>query len=267
MLKKLLVTGAAGGIGQMLIEQLGSVADSIRYSDIVIPAKIPSAIEFVQCDLCDQESLNNIINGCDGILHLGGISVENTFNAILQANIIGIHNLYESARKNGHPRIFLASSNHVVGFYHQNENLDHHSSHLPDSWYGVSKSFAEAVALMYFHKYGQETAIVRIGSCLQEPKDHRMLSTWLSAADFISLVGCVFNVSRLGCPIIYGMSNNHSTWWDNSGVAYLGWRPKDNSEQFRKRINATVQLPDKDDPAALYQGGMFATNPIIVDKP
>lgn len=56
----------------------------------------------------------------------------------------------------------------------------------PDGLYGVSKCFGEAMASMYHSKFGQETALVRIGSCLEKPRDRRMMSTWLSPDDFVS---------------------------------------------------------------------------------
>jgi len=265
MLERLLVTGAAGGIAQLLRGRLGHVARCVRLSDMTEPAGLAPGTEFIPCDLADRGAVDRIVEGCDGILHLGGISTENTFANILNANIVGIHNLYEAARRHGHPRIFQASSNHVVGFYRQDEYLDATSAHKPDSWYGVSKSFAEAVALMYFHKFGQETAMVRIGSCFPEPKDHRMLATWLAPEDFIALVERVFEAPRLGCPVIYGVSGNDATWWDNSAVSYLGWRPRHNAAVFAAKVSAAVPKPDENDPVALYQGGVFTSGPIIGD--
>ena len=89
------------------------------------------------------------LEGCDGIVHLGGVSTEQGFEAILNANIIGLRNLYEAARVHGQPRIFFAGSNHVVGFYHQDEPVDHTSPLRPDGMYGVSKCFGEALARFY----------------------------------------------------------------------------------------------------------------------
>ena len=53
-----------------------------------------------------------------------------------------------------------------------------------------------------------------------------MMATWMSYDDFTALIDCIFNISQLGCPIIYGISDNDGKWWDNSGTAYLGWQPK-----------------------------------------
>lgn len=263
MINKLLITGAAGGVGTLVHDKLTSIAKTVRYSDIKEPTYLSADMEFIPCDLSNKAAVFSLLKDCDAILHLGGISTENTFDNILQANIVGVQNLYEAARHHNYPRIFLASSNHVVGFYKQDEWLDSNAPHRPDSWYGVSKSFAEAVAHMYYHKFGQETAIVRIGSCFPTPKDHRMLATWFSADDLVALLKQVVTVPKLGCPIIYGVSNNDCKWWDNSPISYLGWQAKDNSQVFANEIYQTVPMPDKNDPTSVYQGGSFTAAPIV----
>ena len=69
-------------------------------------------------------------------------------------------------------------------------------------------------------------------------------------------------VPRLGCPIIYGASANDASWWDNREVAYLGWRPQDNSEVFRAKLDAAMEPPAADAPIAVYQGGVFTVDGI-----
>ena len=260
MLEKLLITGASGQVARLIRDQLRHVARTIRLSDITVPTDLPEGAEFLRCDLADRDEVARIVAGCDGILHLGGISVEDSFDRILQANIIGLHNLYAAARANGQPRILFASSNHVTGFYRRDEHIDTTAPHRPDTWYGVSKSFGEAVALMYFHKFGQETAMVRIGSCLPEPVDRRMLSTWLAPEDFVSLVARVFEVPTLGCPVIYGVSANDAAWWDNAPADYIGWVPQRNAAEFAHRFQD--EAAETGTAADRFQGGAFVDAPI-----
>jgi uronate dehydrogenase len=121
----------------------------------------------------------------------------------------------------------------------------------------VSKVYGEALARLYWDKYGIETLIVRIGSCFPQPKDRRMMATWMSASDMLRLIGCMLDAPRLGCPIVYGVSNNDESWWDNSETAFLGWRPQESSDRFA-HLFADDPTPDPDDPAVMYQGGGFA---------
>ena len=177
-----------------------------------------------------------------------------------------MYNLYEAARKTGCTRILFASSNHAVGFYKQTDYLDDKALPRPDGLYGVSKVFGEAIASLYHDKFGIETAIVRIGSCFPEPKNHRMMATWMSYDDFTALIDRIFNISQLGCPIIYGISDNDGKWWDNSGTAYLGWQPKDNGRNFLESLDKRMERPKPDAPDAVYQGGYFTVDPIYASE-
>ncbi len=266
MLEKLLVTGAAGGVATQLRPLFADFAKTVRLSDVVAVDDVKETEEFFDCDLADEKAVFELVAGCDGIVHLGGISVEKPYSLIRAANLDGVYHLYEAVRQNGNPRIIFASSNHVVGYYRQDEHLDHTAIPKPDGLYGVSKCFGEAMASLYHDKFGVETAIVRIGSCFPEPADRRMLSTWLSAQDFARMIKRCMLAPRLGCPVIYGISDNETVWWSNEGTRYLGWRPQDSSEKFRDKVEAAAPPPGPEEPVAKYQGGVFTTHPIFKDE-
>lgn len=266
MLKKLLITGAAGGLGAMCRARLVPLAETLRVSDREPLGPAAAHEEVRPCDLTDADGVKALVEGCDGIVHMGGKSVEAPWATIRAANIDGMVNLYEAARAaSTPPRIIFASSNHTIGFHRQTERLDASAPLRPDGLYGVSKVFGEALARMYFDKFGIETASIRIGSSFPKPRNHRMLSTWLSYDDLVRLIGCIFRVPVLGCPVIYGASNNDAGWWDNSAVAYLGWRPQDNAEAHRAEIDASQDPPSPNDANALYQGGGFCADGIHLE--
>jgi uronate dehydrogenase len=254
-LKRLVMTGAAGYLARTLRPQLGKLAENRRLSDIAEMDSANAGEEIVQCDLADFGAVLALVKGCDGIIHLGGIPVEDRFANILDSNIIGCYNLYEAARKTGVKRIVFASSNHAIGFHERTTRLDADAVTRPDSLYGVSKVYGEALARLYHDKFGIETAIVRIGSCLPKPLDRRMLSTWLSPDDFFRLIERAFTVPHLGCPIIYGVSDNRDSWWDNGKTACLGWKPQDSADVFRVGFG---EPSNGSDTAEKYQGGRFA---------
>lgn len=262
MLKRLLITGAAGGLGSVCRARLGHLAETIRLSSRRDPGPLAPNEEAVAGDLGDRAAVEAMVEGCGGIVHMGGQATEAPWEVIRNANIEGMFNLYEAARRHGRPRIVFASSNHAIGYYRQDQRIDDSVYPRPDGLYGVSKVFGEAIASMYHDKFGIETAIVRIGSCFPEPRNHRMLSTWLSYDDFVRLIERVFDVPRLGCPIIYGASANTAGWWDNSNTAWLGWEPRDNAEAFRARIDGAVPRPAPDAPDVVYQGGLFTADGI-----
>jgi uronate dehydrogenase len=258
-MKRLLITGASGHLGTALRQTLKGFADIIRFSDIQPVENLEAHEEYVQCDLGDYDAVFNLIKECDAVVHLGGISTENTFENILNGNIRGAYNLYEANRRQNKVRILFASSNHVIGFHERETLLDADCTLRPDSMYGVSKGFGELLARYYYDKFGIESALVRIGSCFEKPANRRMLATWMSHADFTSMIDKIFHADRLGCPIIYGVSDNPMKWWDNRKVDYLGWSPKDSSAMFDNEAYIKEEVTDPNDPAVKYQGGGFAS--------
>jgi uronate dehydrogenase len=255
-IERLLLTGAAGGLGSVLRSNLKPFAKVVRLSDrLPLPAAGPGE-EVVACDLADKAAVDRLVAGCDAIVHLGGVSVERPFEEILEANIKGVFHIYEGARRHGVKRVVFASSNHVVGFHRQGEMLDADCPKRPDGYYGLSKAYGEDLSRFYYDRYGIETACLRIGSSFPEPRDRRQLITWLSYGDLTELVRCCLFAPRLGHTIVYGMSANRDRWWDNSKAAHIGFTPRDSSEPFRAKMEAQPPL-DPADPAAQYQGGGF----------
>lgn len=257
MLKKLLLTGAAGGVGSALRPLLPRIAETVLLSDIKGVENLAGHERFQRCDLSDQDAVDKLVEGVDGIIHLGGVSVERPFDMILNGNIVGVYNLFEAARRFGRPRIVFASSNHVIGYYRRDERIDSSVPPRPDSLYGVSKAFGENLASLYFDKFGQECLSVRIGSCFPKPLNPRMLATWLDVEDLLDLCARAFEAPRLGHTIVYGASDNDEIWWDNRNAAFLGWRPKRSSAQWRAEVLANAAPERPDSPSVIYQGGAF----------
>jgi uronate dehydrogenase len=254
---RLLLTGAAGGLGKLLRQRLAPFARVLRVSDREpLGAPMPGE-EVVQCDLGDRDAVFEMLEGVDAVAHFGGISVETRFEPILQSNIVGVHNLYEAARRHGVRRVVFASSNHVTGFYKVTQRLDADVPVRPDGLYGVSKCFGENLSRFYFDRYGIETVCLRIGSSFPEVRDRRMLSTFLSYDDLVELVRCSLFAPRAGHTIVYGVSDNTGKWWDNGKAAQLGFRPRDSADVQRARVESQTPAPRADDPVALYQGGAF----------
>ncbi|MDE1179029.1 NAD(P)-dependent oxidoreductase [Paraburkholderia sp.] len=256
--RRLLLTGAAGGIGRAIRSRVAGFAECVRVSDLhgALDQTAAPNEEVVACDLADRIAVDALVDGCDAIIHLGGVSVERPFEEILEANIKGVFNLYEAARRHDVKRVIFASSNHVTGFYRQDEKIDAHAPKRPDGYYGLSKSFGEDTAQFYFDRYGIETVSIRIGSVFPEPKDRRMMASWFSYDDLLDLLRRGLFTPEVGHTIVFGASANAVTWWDNRYAAKLGFVPRDSSEPFRAKIE-TTPAPAPDDPVAVLQGGAF----------
>src|SRR3954452_23864564 len=98
---RILMTGAAGGIGTSLRKLLPPIYPDLLLSDLKAPADLGAHEKFKAADLADLPMIEAICEGAEGILNFGGNSVECPWKGILQANIIGGYNLFEAARKKG----------------------------------------------------------------------------------------------------------------------------------------------------------------------
>jgi uronate dehydrogenase len=255
--RRLLLTGAAGNLGRELRPRLKAYCETLRLSHRSEMGAAEAGEEIVVADLADKGAMLGLLKDVDAVVHMGGVSTEQHWEPILAGNIVGAFNLYEAARKNGVKRIVFASSNHVTGFYRQDQVVSPRDPVRPDGLYGLSKAFGENLAQLYWDRYGVETVSLRIGSSFAAPKDRRMLATWMSFDDTERLIVAALTAPVVGHSIIYGVSDNATTWWDNTPARHIGYRPQDRSDVFRAEVEARQQTLDAKDPAVIYQGGAF----------
>ena len=254
---RLLLTGAAGGLGVELRRRLAAHCEVLRLSDIADLGAAGEREELRPADLADAAAVHALLEGVDAVVHMGGVSTEQPWEAILPANIVGTYNLYEAARRQGVRRIVFASSNHVTGFYRQDEVIAAGAAPRPDGLYGLSKAFGEDLAQLYADRHGIETVSLRIGSSFPEPRNRRMLATWLSYDDLERLVVASLVAPVVRHTVVYGVSANARCWWDNTPARHLGFEPRDSAAPWTAAIEAREPPADRDDPAQVYQGGPF----------
>ena len=257
--RRLLLTGAAGNLGQELRPRLKAYCETLRLSHRKDFGAAGAGEEIVVAALEDKAQMNALLKGVDAVVHMGGVSTEKTWESILAGNIVGMVNLYEAARANGVKRIVFSSSNHVTGFYRQDEVISPLDPVRPDGFYGLSKTFGENLAQLYWSKHGIETVSLRIGSSFAEPKDRRMLATWMSFDDTERLIVAALTAPVVGHTVIYGMSDNVTVFWDNTSARHIGYRPQDSSDKYRAATEARQPIIDATQPAAQFQGGAFVT--------
>ena len=255
-MKTVLITGATGDVGTHLSRELAGKY-KLRLSDRR-PLKAPKGQTFVKADVSRMADAVRITKGVDAVVHLGGYSVEGPWESILQANIIGCYNVFEAARRNGVKRIVFPTSNHAVGFYRRDQTIDHRVYPKPDSRYGVSKVFGEALGSLYADKYGMEMYMIRIGNVGPAPIDKRRLSIWISPRDIAQLVSIGIDHPDINFEIVYGISGNKRAWYDNSNAFRLGYQPQDDSEGYAQEVLAR-EKPATDAIAEAHQGGVFCT--------
>ncbi len=250
---KVLITGSSGNIGSKLVNLLGNEFE-LSGLDRTPPRKgseLPATIS----DAHEVEDLRPALAGKDAVVHLAGNpAVETPWPLVLRNNITLTRNVYEACRLEGVRRVVFASSNHAVGLFEDDEpyvriragdysGLDpdtfHRVDHLvpirPDSDYGASKAFGEAMGRSYSERFGLEVACLRIGSFTEEndpTANIRMRATWCSHRDLAQLVRLCLTSPSLKFDIFYGISGNTWRFWDTSHASQaLSYNPQDNAEE------------------------------------
>jgi uronate dehydrogenase len=254
-MKTILITGAAGDVASHLRRELAGKY-ALRLSDIRPVKKLAPNETFRKGDVARLSDMLRVVKGVDAIVHLGGVSSEGAWEDILRVNIAGCYNVFEAARRNGVKRVLFATSNHAAGFYRRDRTIDHRVYPRPDSRYGLSKVFGEQLGSLYADKYGLEVFCMRIGNVNPVPVDKRRLSIWLSPRDLAQLVQIGVEHPDIRFEIVYGVSNNKRSWYDNSNAERLGYRPQDESEPYAREVLAK-EKPGADPQTELYQGGTF----------
>ncbi len=255
MTKRVLITGAAGAIGRVLRSGLRGRYPALRLSDIAPLGEPGPGEELYTADIRDMATTEATMEGVDCVVHLAAMAVEDAWERILPNNITGTYNVFEAARRRGVRRMVFASSNHVIGYYRREQVLDPGVPPRPDSRYGVSKVFGEALGRFYADKYGLSVACLRIGSFHERPEAVRHLSTWISPRDTVQLVQRCLEAPDYHFVIVYGVSANTRSRWSNAGVEVLGYRPEDDAEAYAGEI---LKRGEKEDEvAARFHGGPF----------
>ncbi len=254
---RILITGAAGRIGTSLRREFGGRYELVRCLDR-LPIDDPQPHEeAVVGDVSDHGLVERAMKGIDGVIHLAAIPREAAFQDILEVNVVGTWNVYEAARRQGARRVVFGSSNHAVGFYPRTETIDHRAPPRPDSRYGLSKCWGEAVGALYADKYAVKSLHIRIGNAGEKPTSRRLMAIWISARDLAQLCRIGLEHPGIHNDIVYGISRNATAWHDNSAAYALGYAPQDSADVYEDVAMAGEAKLTHDPVEAYFQGGGF----------
>ncbi len=254
--RRVLVTGAEGTIGTAVRRELG---ERYELSALTLtPQGFPSHV----ADIADLEAIGPAFEGVEAVVHLAGSpAVETPWKEVLPNNIVGTYNVFEAARRAGVERVVFASSNHTIGMFEldgapglyavdDGREYDHTVELRPDSLYGVSKAFGEALGRHYMERYGLRVFCLRIGGVRAEDdptspaiserapallehltveeRGQRMRAVWLSQRDCCELIARCLDVEDVPWAVVYGVSANPRRFWDLAHAQeLLGWEPRD----------------------------------------
>jgi uronate dehydrogenase len=243
------ITGAAGHIGSVL--RRGLADRPLRLLDRRPLAAERESDQVRQVDLGDPVATGDALAGVEAVVHLAACPDEAPFDRILADNVVATQHVFEAARLQSVRRVVFASSVHVTGFHRWGRLTGPADPIRPDTYYGVSKAFGEALGSMYADKYGLEVVCLRIVAFAAEPTHPAFLAGWLSHGDAVRLVRAALDAPDIGFLVCYGVSRNTRTFYTRDGWAELGYVPADDAETFAYR------WPDADAHWPEYQGMDF----------
>ena len=256
---RVLITGAAGRLGTVLREGLRGTYPVVRLSDRQDLGPARSGEEIRPACLEDFDDVLYAMDGIDAVVHLGAKLSPVDWEEVLQTNLIGTYNVFEAARRQGVKRVVFASSHHVVGFYRRDRVVGIDDPPRPDSPYGVSKIFGEALGRLYADKYGLSVICQRIGVARPEVPHVRGLSTWLSHRDYLHLTQCCLETPDIHFLVVYGVSANTRNIWDNPGAVTIGYAPQDNAEIHIAAVLANQRIEDEPALERMFHGGFYCS--------
>ena len=253
---KIALSGAGGQLGSVVRTALLARGVPLRSAGGSRPlAPLVEGEDLMHGDLRERGVVDRLLEGVDVLIHFAGTSVERPLPEIIDNNLRALVEVYEGARRHGVRRVVFASSNHAIGMYPVTEHLSLDCALRPDGFYGLSKVWGESLARMYWDKHGIETICVRIGSCLERPTEPRHLSTWFGHRDLLHFIDRCIEATDVGFMVVWGVSANQRSWWDNRGAERLGYQPTQDAEEYAAEVLARPNPLDA--LGQRFQGGSF----------
>ena len=257
-IRKVALSGAGGQLGRFLRPALHAKGIELRSAGGRTPLEpLHPGEDLCHGDLRDAANVDRLLAGVDVLIHLAGTSVERPLPEVIENNLVGLHQVYEGARRHRVRRIVFASSNHAIGLHGVDEHLGLDCDFRPDGFYGLSKMWGEGLARLYWDKHGIESVCVRIGSAIPRPTEPRHLSTWFGLDDYLAFTLRCIEAEHVGFLVAWGVSANTRSYWSPTACEPLGYHPVQNAEDYAAEILAG---PDPRDAVGRHhQGGSFAS--------
>jgi NAD+ dependent glucose-6-phosphate dehydrogenase len=249
MIRRILVTGAAGFVGGLVYRHFAF--DTKNYQTFALDrtempsSRVPSGTElrfsagsFFCEDLAVSDRLNESFQGIDVIVHLAGEPrVDATEEAAARNNVTATRRLYEAASRVGVRKIIFASTSLVMAGYESQEpfrsiregrrkgmplfarRLTHEMPPRPLNDYAASKLRCEGIALDYADRFKLSSLCIRIGAVTPDdvpPPDPTWRPWWCSQRD---VTGIFEKAARCDGPpfdVFFAVSQNRSRWVDLS---------------------------------------------------
>jgi nucleoside-diphosphate-sugar epimerase len=249
---KVLVTGASGLIGQLVINRLGD-----RYAFSGLSRRPVEGIPYTQASITDADAVRSACAGVDMVLHLAAETQDyDDWDRVVETTMGGTLNVFRAAQEADVKRVVFASAGStMLGYQFDPASVyaqlaDNKLQHMPADarmilhtdparpadFYSVGKLFGEHLGRLFSDKYGISVLVIRVGAVLPDDKPAilRELPGYLSHRDLVSIIDKTLSAPMtLRFDIFHAVSNNARRWRDiDHSRQVLGWEPLDSSDVF-----------------------------------
>lgn len=253
-MRRVLITGASGLIGELVIANL-----SAKYAFSGLSRRPVAGIPHLQADIADLDAIRPAFRGMDAVLHLAaetspaGVA---SWEMTMPATIMGTINMYRAAAEAGVKRVVFMSSGCTMLGYEWDEQLpygklargeygsvapgwpllDHLDPPRPDSPYGVGKLFGEDCGRYFAERFGMSVLCIRLGAVLREDKPRllRHFPGFLAQSDALQIIDkCLDAPDWIRFDIVEAISQNKHRWRSTRhATELLGWIPTGTADRF-----------------------------------
>ena len=232
---RVLITGAAGNLGQRLCRHLKSKGG---FELVLVDLNSAPDSGIVSANLSvANEPWERLFSGVDCVVHLAANGYSGApWQSLLSNNIVATINVLDAAVAHGVRRIVFASTLHTMwGYQGKVRSITPEMPTQPANLYGVSKVVCEELARAYAQRQSLSVICLRIGQI--EPGDSRPIPgidavgpqhRWLSDADFCQGFERAIIADGIDFAVLYLTSRNEGSPWDlTAAQAVLGYVPRD----------------------------------------
>jgi len=206
---RVLVTGAAGAIGQPVCEELLQRGHHVRGLD---RARTPGLEDFVVADLADRVGVLGAMRGVDSVVHLAAEPDDADFAILVGPNVLGLFHVLDAARKLGVRRIVLASSVQTLGRWWEREQPATATDSNPVNHYALTKIWAEQMGEMYARCYGLSVIAARVAFMVRSPAEAlrlaraKLFDSYLSRGDVGRFFAQAVEATGIDFAVLYAVS-------------------------------------------------------------
>ncbi len=225
-----LVTGAAGAIGQPVCAELERRGHRVRGFD----RHATDRADFVQADLVEQPAVEGAMQGIDALVHLAALPDDGPFDELVRSNVTGLFNVLDCARRAGVRRVALASSIQVIFGRPQRDALATADTRYPANHYALTKLWAEDMGEMYARCYGMSVIAARIAWMVRNRREAELivkkgaLSHYVSRGDTARFFAQAVEASSVGFAVLYVAGPGGAQLVDlETPRRLIGYEPRD----------------------------------------